>query len=89
MKVNFEKAPEEVEKPKTTKKPNDVVLSSKLEKVDDISLVIVNDVYIGIATILKGSKLVLTTTGVYGDQLKVNYDDLDDFIDDMQTMVID
>lgn len=89
MKINFEKALEEVEKPKITKKPNDVLLSSKLEKVDDISIVTVNGVYIGIVTILKGGKLVLTTTGVSGDRLKVDYDDLDDFIDDMQTMVID
>jgi len=80
---------EEVEKPKTAKKLNDVSLSDKLEKADDEADVSVNGVYVGTVKLLEDHKLILTTTGAYGDQIQVDYDDLDEFMDDMQTMVFD
>lgn len=79
----------EVEKPKNAKKLNDVSLSSKLEKADDEAEVLVNGVYMGTVKLLEDHKLILTTTGAYGDQIQVDYDDLDEFMDDMQTMVFD
>lgn len=79
----------EVEKPKNAKKLNDVSLSSKLEKADDEAEVLVNGVYMGTVKLLEDHKLILTTTGAYGDQIQVDYDDLDEFMDDMQTIVFD
>lgn len=38
---------------------------------------------------MKGSALVLATTDMFGDELKVDYDDLEEFTDDMQTLVFD
>ena len=80
---------EEVEKLKAVKKLNSVSLSDKLEKAEDEAEVSVNGVYTGTAKLLENHKLVLTTTSAYGDQIQVDYDDLDKFMDDMQTMVFD
>lgn len=88
----FEKALKEVEEvknPKTAKKLNSASLSDKLEKTDDEADVSVNGVYVGTVKLLEDHKLILTTTGAYGDQIQVDYDDLDEFMDDMQTMVFD
>lgn len=88
MKIDFEKALKGTKKPKAAKKLNNVSLSDKLEKVDDEAEATVNGVYMGTVKLLKGGKLILTTTSAYGDQIQVDYDDLDEFIDDMQTMVM-
>lgn len=80
---------EEVKKPNNAKKLNDVSLSDKLEKADDEAEVSVNGVYMGTVKLLEDHKLILTTAGAYGDQIHVDYDDLDEFMDDMQTMVFD
>ena len=43
----------------------------------------------GDAKFMKDGTLVLTTTDMFGNELKVDYDDLKEFTDDMQTLVFD
>ena len=68
---------------------NTVKLDGDLEKVGDEAKVLIKGVYMGDAKFMKDGTLVLTTTDMFGNELKVDYDDLKEFTDDMQTLVFD